>query len=155
MSEKKDAADRRLRDNLAYAQARADETGRAYLIHGWVDDDGDRHAKVVADLPGNRRMIKSNHETIFKIVRPRARKSTTPPSRSRSTSPAARDRTGRDPQGAARLQSELLYAREDYKFWARQEHRLTRDEYAQKMAAERRVRELEAAIRKSSLRRSA
>ena len=52
----------------------------------------------------------------------------------------------RDPQSLTRLQSELAYARENYRFWARQEHRLTRDEYAQKMEAERRVHELEAAI---------
>lgn len=52
----------------------------------------------------------------------------------------------RDPQTLARLKSELMYARQDYNFWARQEHRLTRDEYAQKMKAERRVRELEGAV---------
>lgn len=55
-------------------------------------------------------------------------------------------RTARDPQSLARLQSELMYARQNYNFWARQEHRLTRDEYAQKMEADRRVRELEGAI---------
>lgn len=48
-----------------------------------------------------------------------------------------------DPQNLVRIQSELMHAREDYRFWTRQSHRLTRDEYAQKMKAEQRVRELE------------
>ncbi len=54
----------------------------------------------------------------------------------------------RDPQkiALARLESELSYARENFRFWARQDQRLTRDEYAQKANAERRVRELETAI---------
>jgi hypothetical protein len=44
-----------------------------------------------------------------------------------------------------RLDGERMYARQDYDFWARQEHRLTRDEYALKMRALRRVQELERA----------
>lgn len=42
-----------------------------------------------------------------------------------------------------RIKMELSYAREEFRFWARQELRLTRDEFAQKMRAERRIQELE------------
>ena len=48
----------------------------------------------------------------------------------------------------SRLQSELMYARQEYRVWAQQEHRLTREEYADKMKAERRVAELENAVTK-------
>lgn len=44
-----------------------------------------------------------------------------------------------------RLDGELAHAREQYRFWARQEHRLSREEYADKMRAERLVAELERA----------
>lgn len=57
-------------------------------------------------------------------------------------------------QRSVRRQSELMHARQDYRFWARQEHRLTRDEYAQKMQAERRVRDLEAAIARQGTQRA-
>jgi hypothetical protein len=50
--------------------------------------------------------------------------------------------------GLARLELELLYAKQDYAFWARQEHRLSKDEYAQKIQAEKKIREIEARIGK-------
>jgi hypothetical protein len=44
--------------------------------------------------------------------------------------------------------SDLAQAREAFRFWASQEGRLTRDEYAEKMAADRRVAELESELRR-------
>ena len=57
-------------DMIEYARQRAKETGRAYLIHGWVDADGGWHRKVIPDFPGNRRMIETLGETIFLKVTP-------------------------------------------------------------------------------------
>ena len=65
----------------------------------------------------------------------------------RNTRPMAGGRdVPRRLRSLAHLQAELGYAKENYRFWARQDHRLTREEYAQKMDAERRVRELEAMV---------
>ena len=45
-----------------------------------------------------------------------------------------------------RLDAELAFAREQYRFWARQDGLLTRDEREQKAQAERQVLELEARL---------
>lgn len=55
-----------------------------------------------------------------------------------------------NPTKKDRLLSALSHAQQDFRFWARQEHRLSREEYAQKMNAERRVREIENEIARAS-----
>lgn len=44
------------------------------------------------------------------------------------------------------LKAELVYARQDYRFWAKQEGRLTKDEAIQKAKAAERIKSLETAI---------
>lgn len=55
-----------------------------------------------------------------------------------------------NPTRKDKLLSELSHAQADFRFWARQEHRLSRDEYRQKKLAEQRVREIETDLAKET-----